>query len=58
MPPERAAAAILSATLAGRRLVIPGAGPKLFALAGRLFPEATARVMRKRILEKMDGTVW
>lgn len=58
MPPEVAARAIVAAALAGRRLVIPGAGPKLFALAGVLFPAITARQMRRLVYEKLGGPVW
>lgn len=58
MAPEAAAGAIVAATLAGRRLVIPGAGPKLFALAGTLFPGLTARQMRRLVYEKLDRPVW
>lgn len=58
MTPEDAARTIIAATRAGRRLVIPGVGPKLAALAGRLFPGAVIRQMRKRIYEKLDHPVW
>ncbi len=58
MHPVEAARAIKAAVEAGRRLVIPGAGPKTFALAGRLMPQFVTRQMRKLIFEKLDGSVW
>lgn len=58
MDPAAAAGAILDATLAGRRLVIPGRAPKLFALTGRLLPGAATRQMRRLILDRLSGPVW
>lgn len=58
MTPEDAAAAIVSATKAGRGLIIPGSGPKLFALASKLAPGLVIRQMRKLIYEKLDRPVW
>ncbi|MDP3895171.1 MAG: SDR family NAD(P)-dependent oxidoreductase [Mesorhizobium sp.] len=58
MPPEQAARAILDATLGHRRLVIPGAGPKLFALAGWLFPAFVTRQMKRLIFDRLDEAVW
>lgn len=58
MAPEAAAAAIVAATKTGRRLIIPGSGPKLFALAGKLAPGFVIRQMRKLIYEKLDKPVW
>lgn len=58
MKPEDAAKSIIAATLAGRGSVIPGAGAKLFALAGKLAPGPVIRQMRKLIYEKLDGPVW
>ncbi len=58
MAPDDAARAIMAATMAGRRLIIPGTGPKLFALAGRLFPGLVIGQMRKLIYEKLEKPVW
>ena len=58
MAPEIAAAAILKAALAGRRTVVPGAGNRLGALAGRLAPVAFARLMRRLVYEKLDRDAW
>lgn len=58
MVPEVAARIILDATLAGRRLVVPGRAARLAALAGALFPHAAARRMRELVFEKLDREVW
>lgn len=58
MRPQEAAKAIITATQKGRKLVIPGFGPKLFALAGRIAPTLVARQMRKLIYEKLEKPVW
>lgn len=58
MPPEVAARIILDATLAGRRLVVPGRANRLAALAGRLLPGTMIRQMRRLILDRLDGEVW
>ncbi len=58
MDASEAARAILAATFAGRRLVIPGAAPRLFALAGRLAPKFVSGRMRRLIFEKLGGNVW
>ncbi|MEX0346719.1 MAG: SDR family NAD(P)-dependent oxidoreductase [Rhizobiaceae bacterium] len=58
MLPQQAAEAIIAATQKGRKLAIPGSGPKLFALAGRIAPKLVTQQMRKLILEKLDKPVW
>lgn len=58
MPPAVAARIILDATLAGRRLVVPGGANRAVALAGRLFPGAMMRQMRRLILDRLEGEVW
>lgn len=58
MPADVAAGLILEATFAGRRLVVPGRANRLAALAGRLFPDATMRQMRRLILDRLDREVW
>lgn len=58
LAPEEAAARIIQATAAGRRSVIPGLGPKLFALAGRIAPAFVTSQMRKLIYDKLDRPVW
>ncbi len=58
MPASEAAEAIIAATQKGRKLAIPGYGPKLFALAGRIAPKFVTRQMRKLILEKLEKPVW
>lgn len=58
MPPEEAAARILAAAFAGRKTIVPGFGPRLFSIAGRGFPGATARAMRRLIYDRLDREVW
>lgn len=58
MLPDVAARAILVATLKGERLVIPGAGPKAFALAGKLFPQLVTGQMKRLIHDRLSGPVW
>ena len=58
MPPEVAARIILDATLAGRRLVVPGRANRLAALAGALLPGAMMQQMRRVILDRLDREVW
>ena len=55
MAPPEAARAIVAATRKGRKLLIPGLAPRLFALAGKLAPAMTSRQMRKLIYDKLDG---
>ncbi|MCG8348515.1 MAG: SDR family NAD(P)-dependent oxidoreductase [Chloroflexales bacterium] len=54
MPPERLAALIYAAVQARRRVLVPGAGNKLFAVLGRYAPGLVERVMRKTILDRLD----
>jgi short-subunit dehydrogenase len=56
--PEAAALAILAGTLAGNALVIPGAGPKLFALAGKLFPRFVTGQMKRLIYDRLGEPRW
>ncbi|MCB1422094.1 MAG: SDR family NAD(P)-dependent oxidoreductase [Nitratireductor sp.] len=58
MLPEEAAEKIVAATLAGKKTIIPGLGPKLFSIAGRAFPRITSRVMRHLIYDRLDREVW
>ena len=58
MPPEVAARIILDATLAGRRLVVPGRANRSVALAGRLLPGTMMRQMRRLIFDRLQGEVW
>lgn len=58
MAPEEAAASILTAALAGRKTIVPGLGPQLFSIAGRGFPGATGRAMRRLIYDRLDREVW
>lgn len=58
MEPAVAARAILHATLAGKPFVAPGASAGLAVLAGRLFPGATTRQMRRLIFERLDRETW
>lgn len=58
MPAEKAARRIIAACHAGKRTVIPGTGPRLAALAGRLFPTMTTGRMRRLIYERLERAVW
>lgn len=58
MAPDRAARAIVNGVLSGRRVIVPGRGPRFFALAGKLFPALSARAMRRLIYERLDRDVW
>ncbi|HEU4326524.1 MAG TPA: SDR family NAD(P)-dependent oxidoreductase [Roseiflexaceae bacterium] len=53
MPPEQLAEQIFQALQARRRTLIPGAGNRLFALAGRLLPGLTEWAMRRAILDRL-----
>lgn len=53
MHPEVLAAKIADAVDRRRRWLIPGAGNRAAALAGRLFPSAMERMMRHVLFEKM-----
>lgn len=52
MAPERAARAILDAP-ARRATIIPGGGPKLAALAGRIAPQAMTRLMGRVLFSRL-----
>lgn len=52
---EDAALAILAGTLAGTRVVIPGAGAKAAALAGLLFPGLVTRWLARRARAKSES---
>ncbi len=54
MPPERLAELIVQAIQTRRRSLIPGAGNRLFALAGRLLPGLTERAMQRAILDRLE----
>jgi hypothetical protein len=54
MPPERLAVLIYAAVQARRRVLIPGAGNKLFAVLGRYAPGLVEQVVRKTILDRLD----
>lgn len=53
MAPEVLAAKIADAVKRHRRRLIPGAGNRAAALAGRLFPATMERMMRRLLFEKM-----
>jgi short-subunit dehydrogenase len=53
MPPELLADLIFEALLRRRDTLVPGAGNRLFALAGRWLPGLTEWAMRKTILERL-----
>ncbi|MEZ4832710.1 MAG: hypothetical protein R2873_12060 [Caldilineaceae bacterium] len=53
MPPEELASRILRAVQRRQWTLIPGAGNRLFALAGRIVPGLVERVMRKTLYEKL-----
>lgn len=58
MDPDKLAGMILSAAKSGRRVVLPGAGAKLAALAGTMAPRLLTSLMRKLLFEKLDRAVW
>lgn len=58
MPPEDAARLILGQAFSGKSIIIPGGAPRMFALASRLFPQATAFAMRQVIFRKLDRETW
>lgn len=58
MDPDAAAAVIIAATRAGRRLVVPGWKAKLFALAGSVAPGMTTRYMRRLIYDRLEHSEW
>lgn len=58
LEPATAARLILDAALTGRRLVVPGRNARLFALAGRIRPQAVTRWMRRLVFERLGRAVW
>jgi short-subunit dehydrogenase len=58
MPATDAAMIILAGTLDRKKTIIPGFTAGLVALAGRLFPAAVTRWMRREIFLKLGGTVY
>lgn len=58
MEPDEAARRILAALRWRRTAIVPGAGAKTFALAGRLFPKSTTWIMRRIVFSKLDRAVW
>jgi short-subunit dehydrogenase len=53
MPPEVLAAAVAQAVQRRQRVLIPGAGNKLFAIAGRWLPSLAEWAMAKTLWEKL-----
>jgi short-subunit dehydrogenase len=58
MKPEVAAKAIVEATIAGEKSVMPGIVALASSLAGRVFPNSITKIMRKALYEKLDRNVW
>ncbi|MCA9933031.1 MAG: SDR family NAD(P)-dependent oxidoreductase [Ardenticatenaceae bacterium] len=58
MSPDELATAVFRAVQRRRALLIPGAGNRLFALAGRLAPRLMDGAMRKTILQKVGDAVF
>jgi short-subunit dehydrogenase len=54
MPPERLAALVERAVRRRQPALVPGAGNRLAALVGRLFPAVMEKVMRKTMLEPLE----
>ena len=54
MPPDVLAGKIVRAVRAKRPVLVPGFSNKVMALAGRLAPDLTGRVMRRVILDKLS----
>lgn len=54
MAPERVADETLRALARGRRRLIPGWRNRLFAVAGRLAPAASAALLRRALLERRE----
>jgi len=58
MAPERAASEILKRLFNGRTAITIGGGNRLAAMAGRLFPRASAFAMRQIIYRKLHRERW
>ncbi len=58
MKPKVAAKAIVEATIAGKKAVMPGMVALASSLAGRIFPNSVTKIMRKALYEKLDRNVW
>ncbi len=58
MAPERAASEILKRLFNGRTAITIGGGNRLAAMAGRLFPRASAFAMRQTIYRKLHRERW
>ncbi|MDC7225993.1 MAG: SDR family NAD(P)-dependent oxidoreductase [Spirochaetales bacterium] len=57
MEPEILAEYIFSAVEKGKPRLIPGAGLRAFAFAGRIFPQVTESSLRKSMLDPIEGRV-
>jgi short-subunit dehydrogenase len=55
MPPEQVASAVMAAITRRRRVVIPGAANRAFALFGRWFPGLAARGMKRAIYDLLPA---
>ena len=53
MPPEDLARRIERAIDKRRRILVPGAGPKVFALLGRLLPSVTEGAMKRALYDPL-----
>ena len=53
MPPERVAKSVLRAIRRRKRVLIPGAGPRVFALLGRLAPGFTERALKRALYDPL-----
>jgi short-subunit dehydrogenase len=53
MDPDHAAGLILTDAISGRKTSIPGAGNRVFAIIGRVFPKPVTAVMRRLIYVRL-----
>lgn len=58
MAPDEIARRIVKAVERRSNTLYPGVSAKLAALAGRILPQSTTKIMRRAIFEKLDRNVW
>jgi short-subunit dehydrogenase len=58
MPPQRLAALILDAVRRRKAVLYPGMAAKIAALVGKLAPRLATRLIRRAILDRLDGETW
>jgi short-subunit dehydrogenase len=53
MDPDKAAQAILTAAISGRKTIIPGSANRIFAILGRIAPKPVTALMHWLIYKRL-----